>query len=274
MKIALLYICTGNYDVFWDGFYESCEKNFYPNEAKEYFVFSDSKKMQALQNEKIHVFWQNSAGWPYNTLMRYNWFCTVQDLLKPFDFCYFCNANMRFLQPITPEYIPYPTQEMPLILSVHTQNFDDTLGIHFQPERNPQSRAYIKEGTPCRAYAGGFWGGTPTAVVAMCRELRDRIAEDFKNDIIAIWHDQSHLQKYATEQKHCIVEKGLISSEEFADLSVCRAMYLNKEHFGGNDKLRNVSSGKRSINKFKKALRKIARAFGIDKLVKKIRKKK
>ena len=71
MKIALLYICTGNYDIFWDGFYESAEKHFYPAAQKEYFVFSDSEKMQKLNGETIHVFWQNSAGWPYNTLMRY-----------------------------------------------------------------------------------------------------------------------------------------------------------------------------------------------------------
>lgn len=274
MNIAILYICTGHYDIFWDGFYTSCEENFYPEHKKEYFVFSDSPKMHALASDKIHVLWQNSAGWPYNTLMRYQWFCTVQDKLKGFDAIYFCNANMRFLMPISDEHIPYPSKEAPLVLAVHTQNYEDTLGTHFFPERNPASAAYIKEGTPIRAYAGGFWGGTAEAVLSMCKTLRDRVNDDLSRGIIAVWHDQSHLEKYATENPHLIIAKGIISSEEFADAKICRAMFLNKEHFGGNDVLRGASKKTRLVNKTKKALRKVARTLGITKLVKKLRKKK
>ena len=272
MKIALLYICTGNYDIFWDGFYASAEKNFYPSIEKEYFVFSDSKKIQKLCDKKIHVFWQNNAGWPYNTLMRYQWFCSVQDALLLFDAVYFCNANMRFLKPITEKEIPYPTPEKPLILAVHTQNYEDELGVHFQPERNPCSKAYIKIGDPVRAYAGGFWGGTSKAIIEMCQKLRNNIADDLCRNIIAVWHDQSHLQKYATENPHHIIEKGIISSEEFATQD-CRAVFLNKENFGGNDKLRGLSRKKRFLKRIKKFLKTIARVFGITRLIKQLRKK-
>lgn len=273
MKIAILYICTGNYDVFWDGFYESAEKNFYPNFEKEYFIFSDSKKMYALASEKIHVFWQNNAGWPYNTLMRYQWFCSVQDALSSFDYAFFCNANMRFLKPTTEKEIPLPTEDAPLTLAVHTQNYEDELGINFQPERNPKSRAYIPEGTPVRAYAGGFWGGTAKAVMEMCRTLRDRINDDLSRDIIAIWHDQSHLQKYASEKAHSIIAKNVISSEEYSN-DESYAIFLNKAHFGGNDKLRGVPAKKRFFNKVKHFPRRVARALGITRLFKKLLRRK
>ena len=40
MKIGILYICTGNYTVFWEDFYESFSKYFCTNSEIHYFVFS------------------------------------------------------------------------------------------------------------------------------------------------------------------------------------------------------------------------------------------
>ena len=45
MKIAILYICTGKYNIFWKDFYTSCEKNFIPNSEKHYFVFTDAENI-------------------------------------------------------------------------------------------------------------------------------------------------------------------------------------------------------------------------------------
>lgn len=44
MKIAILYICTGKYNVFFRDFYSSSEKYFLPNCEKTYFVFSDNQE--------------------------------------------------------------------------------------------------------------------------------------------------------------------------------------------------------------------------------------
>ena len=41
MKIAILYICTGKYYIFWENFYNSAQKNLFPYETKHFFVFSD-----------------------------------------------------------------------------------------------------------------------------------------------------------------------------------------------------------------------------------------
>ena len=43
MKIGILYICTGNYTVFWEDFYESFSKYFCTNSEIHYFVFSDKE---------------------------------------------------------------------------------------------------------------------------------------------------------------------------------------------------------------------------------------
>lgn len=276
MNIAVLYVCTGKYDVFWDEFYSSCEEYFYPRDTKEYFVFTDCARMFALKNEKVHVYYQAKSGWPYDTLLRFNWFCSIQDRLADYDICYFVNANGKFLKEVTPEQIPYPTDEAPMILSIHVNVYDDTAGKSFTPERNPLSTACVPEGTYCRAHSGGFFGGRSSEFLKMCRELRDRIAADQSNGIIAIWHDQSHLIKYATETPHYNIKKGLIASEEYADLSKCLMIFRDKRNYGGNDTLRELS-GKEKLRalpkKTYKVMLDITGKVGMDKFLRKIVKK-
>lgn len=241
MRIAITYVCTGKYDVFWDEFYVSAEKYFYPYALKEYFVFTDSKRLLEEKNERIHAFYQKKVGWPYDTLLRYNWFCTVQDLLGKFDFCYFCNANSKFLREVTAEIIPYPTEDKPLVFSIHIGYYEDTIGDTFTPERNEISTACIPYGTPCRAYSGGFWGGAAAAFILMCQEIRNNIAIDMRNGYVAVWHDQSHLERYAIDHAHQIIEKGLVASEEYANNDFTLLIFRNKNAYGGNDALRGLT---------------------------------
>lgn len=44
MRIGILYICTGKYDIFWKDFYLSAERYFFQNEPwiREYYVFTDA----------------------------------------------------------------------------------------------------------------------------------------------------------------------------------------------------------------------------------------
>ena len=41
MKVAILYICTGRYAQFFDGFYKSAEQYLLQGVEKRYFVFTD-----------------------------------------------------------------------------------------------------------------------------------------------------------------------------------------------------------------------------------------
>ena len=63
LKIAILYICTGKYDIFWQEFYQSCEKNFLLNCQKEYFVFTDANHIYAENTASIHKIYQKNLGW-------------------------------------------------------------------------------------------------------------------------------------------------------------------------------------------------------------------
>ena len=57
MRIGILYICTGKYDIFWKDFYLSAERYFMQDQSFiiEYYVFTDSPKLYDEENNKhIH----------------------------------------------------------------------------------------------------------------------------------------------------------------------------------------------------------------------------
>ena len=112
----------------------------------------------------------------------------------------------------------------------------------------------------------------------MCRELRDNIQQDLSNGIIAVWHDQSHLIKYGTCHPHIEVPKGIISEEEYVrdEEKIC-VIFMNKEHFGGNNNLRGYSFKERIRQWPKKIyafMLKVGGKIGVEGLMRKIVHKK
>lgn len=277
MKIAITYICTGKYERFWDEFYGSCEKFFYPDVEKHYFVFTESKRIMEQKKENVSCVYQGRAGWPYDTLLRFHWFAMVQDRLLDYDYCYFCNANSVFVGTVTPEIIPFPTEEKPLILWCHTAHYDDYSSNDITTENNPLSTAYIGPDIPCRQHGGGFYGGTASAYLRMTLELRDNIQKDLDNGIIAAWHDQSHIIKYGAEHAHLEVGKDLICQEERNPVEgKCVMVFLAKENNGGLDNLRENGFRSRLRHTTIKAYRvmlKSAEAIGLDKVLRGLVKK-
>ena len=50
-------------------------------------------------------------------------------------------------------------------------------------------------------YQGCLWGGKVPEVLEMIDELDSRVEEDLSNDVIAVWHDESQLNKFYSEVK-------------------------------------------------------------------------
>ena len=94
MKVAFLYICTGRYAQFFDGFYESAEQYLLQGVEKRYFVFTDQEQLTKAANVELLI--RSCKGFPEDSLFRFDRFLEIREQLKEYDYTFFFNANMRW----------------------------------------------------------------------------------------------------------------------------------------------------------------------------------
>lgn len=191
-SIAILYICTGEYYVFWEKFYESFEKYFLTDCPKRYFVFTDYSK-DYFKGGNIEVIYQRQLGWPFDTLLRFEMFSNIIDRLEKYDYIFFMNANMQCVTSLSPdEFLP---QNEGLIFVKHP-GFWNKNRDSYTYESNPKSTAYIKKNEGKYYVCGGVNGGKSAEYIKLIKEIKEKVQKDLDNEIIAVWHDESHLNRY------------------------------------------------------------------------------
>ncbi len=257
-KIGILYICTGRYRVFWEAFYRACEKRFCVGHEKHYFVFTDDTAFP--REEKVQVVSQEDPGWPGNALKRYAMFSAVIGHLREFDFLFFFNANAVFVSSVGEEILPM--EEEGLVVTRHP-GFYNRSPKDFPYERDPRSRAYIPEGKGVRYFASGINGGTAAAYVRMIEDLRAAEEEDARKGITAVWHDESHLNRYVLDRPHKVLDPGYCYPQGARLPFEKKILILDKNHYGGHDYMRGLSDvpvfegSRRPAPWWRRALRKL-----------------
>lgn len=201
--IGVFYICTGRYTVFWRDFYLSAEKFFLPNFEKHYFVFTDAPDIDfESENPRIHRFYQETLEWPYPTLLRFHIFLKAEKEAGQMDYLFFINANAEFVKPVDEEMIlPRKERGENLVVGQHPDFFNSPR-YEYPYDRNPFSTAFIPFWKGKVYVAGGINGGTANEYLKMCRILKKHTDKDLSRKIIAIWHDESHLNKYIVSHPH------------------------------------------------------------------------
>lgn len=117
-----------------------------------------------------------------------------------------------------------------------------------------------------RYVSGGFNGGTSYAFLTLCRELLARTKHDRANGKIALWHDESHLNRYIFDvgyhnvkllhPKYGLCQEYALDCYHVAPRRDIKAIYLNKNSFTHNLlNLRNQSSQAISHNMIDYCLR-------------------
>jgi hypothetical protein len=85
-----------------------------------------------------------------------------------------------------------PTQHRPLVAVRHP--LQDHAGT---PEIRPESAAWMPSEQPRPCYvAGGFVGGRTPEFMRMAQYIADGVDRDDAAEVVAVWHDESHLNMY------------------------------------------------------------------------------
>lgn len=198
MKVAILYICTGKYTVFWKEFYESFEQNFLPASAKTYFVFTDDAKLPYAKKENVCIIPQKNLGWPGNTLQRFSLFVREENRWKDFDYTFFINSNFLCVEKISEEEF-LPVEEDILVAEHASGHGKKPADMTY--DRNPKSKAYIPLEEGQYYVMGGLNGGKTKAYMEMVHRLKENVDSDTRNGVVALWHDESHLNRYIIGRK-------------------------------------------------------------------------
>lgn len=211
-SVAILYICTGDYVLFWKNFYTSAEKYLLPGFNKHYFVFTDASEIFMGHLPNVHVIFQKALPWPYPTLFRFRFFKSISQQLMEFDYAFFFNANTRIDKTILPQDI-LPAAGEELVVTQHPGFWNKT-NETFTYERNPASTAFVLQGEGSLYAAGGLNGGRAPAYLAFVNECSSNIDKDLENNIIAVWHDESHLNKFILNRKVKVLHPGFLYPAE------------------------------------------------------------
>lgn len=238
-KVGILYICTGKYIVFWRQFFKSCEKYFLPGHNKLYFVFTDAKKIYGEDLPHVNKVFQEKLEFPLASLMRFEMFLSIKDQLLKMSHLYFLNANIVFLKQVFSEEI-FPSDEENGLIGYQHAAFYDKHPSSFIYERNPISKAYVKEDKGTFYYQGAFIGGRTIEFLQMAETLNSNIKEDLSKDFIAIWWDESHLNHYLLNKKVKLLHPGYAYPELFDIPFDKKAILLDKSKRGGLSILRGL----------------------------------
>ena len=197
-KIAILYICTGKYVQFWEDFFKTAEQFLLTDCEKHYFVFTDSPNIYGEPLDRIHKIIISPLAWPYSTLMRFHMFIMLEKELLLFDYIYFFNANTVFVSSISDEI--FPSKEEELVVVQHPAFYVMPRSTYTY-ENRPSSNAYIADNEGDHYVMGAFNGGQAASYLSLIRNLIENINIDLAKGIIAICHDESHLNRYIIEKK-------------------------------------------------------------------------
>ena len=238
-KIGVLYICTGKYAKFWNDFFKSAERHLCRKSEIHYFVFSD-QVIDTNNNERIHFYYQPKLGWPYDTLKRFHIFLSQEAALQQMDYLYYYNANMSFQKNVTEEMIlpnasQFPSELVGVIHPCHYNGKPEQL-IY---DRQLNSTAYMPIRSGIKYYQGCLSGGTTAAYLKMCHLLKSNIDTDEKRDIIALWHDESHINHYFCQNVPMPLNPGFAYPENMKIPFKKIIVQLDKAKVGGHEFLRN-----------------------------------
>jgi len=208
MKVAICFIGTSRYVEFLPQYYENIEKYFLPGVEKTILAFTDGQ-LEGLP-DNIIPYYQEHLDWPYITLTRFEIIKRASDIISEHDWFVFIDADALVVDKITEEEFFNP--DKPFFGVHHPCHYlkmppHDRMPAAF--ETNPKSTACIKDTDDTSVYYQGcLWGGRVPDVLEMIEELNHRVNKDLKDGVIAVWHDESQLNKFYCQQKEHVHTLG------------------------------------------------------------------
>ena len=211
-SIGFMLIATGKYLQFVKPFILSAEKYFMPGCEKTYHLFTNKLEQVSYfdytnATNIIFTFCEH-LPFPLSTLLRFHRFLGEEKMLRQHTHICYADIDTLWVSEVKPEDVLSP-----LSATLHC----GFIGGGTDFETDPRSLAFLQaEHNPgAKYYGGGFILATPDEYFTMARWCAERINIDLSKNIIAKFHDESHLNKYLNTIRK--PERELTPSFHFAE---------------------------------------------------------
>jgi hypothetical protein len=223
-SIAILSIATRHYKGYWkimvQSLFDNVKAEIVIHVASDDENIANEIKSNQDFNQKVVVHKIPSYGWPDATLKRYEIFETFLEEISQDYICYIdadMKVNMDFLAILRNEleinnvilvshpgfyrkngaakFRFYLENLSFLVRDLRTVFIFGGLGSW---ETNRLSSAYVKRSLRKNYVCGGFWIGKRDAIKKLILDLSKQVRLDMECNITARWHDESHLNHWAT----------------------------------------------------------------------------
>ncbi|XP_066436214.1 histo-blood group ABO system transferase-like [Eleutherodactylus coqui] len=196
VRIGLTVFAIKKYTVFMKTFIETAEKFFMVGHKVNYYVFTDRVKempnISLADGRQLVVLEVPSyKRWQEVSMRR-------MEMIRD-------HSSKRFINEV--DYLVCVDVDIKFTDEVGVEILSDVFGtLHpryfraprerFTYERRKASAAYIPPDEGDFYYAGGYFGGTVEEVYMLTSFCHSEMMTDKGNNIEAIWHDKSYLNKY------------------------------------------------------------------------------
>lgn len=194
-RVGLMFIATGKYDQFLQPIINSADKHFLTNQNVKYYIFTD-KDINIQTNRKYEIIKIEHKAFPFATLDRFKHFTNNSNKLEKEDYLYYCDVDSLFVDSIGDEILGN-------LVGVQHCGYYKQNNAPF--ETNINSKAFISTEKRLKYFGGGFSGGKTEHYLNLAKNCYEAIQEDLNKNIIAIWHDESHINKYFSENTPDII---------------------------------------------------------------------
>lgn len=187
-RVGLLVVATGKYIQFVEPLISSAEQYFCPGCEVTYFIFTEG---DVTVHPRVVKIAHQKLGWPYDTLMRSSVYAKSYEAWKSMDYVFACDADMLFVDTVGNEILHD-------LVGTQHPGFVNQRGSY---ETNPRSKACVKNNEGTYYFAGGFYGGKTKEFFKLVSRVTRAIESDLQKRYIAVWHDESHLNRYFIDHK-------------------------------------------------------------------------
>jgi histo-blood group ABO system transferase len=230
MKIAFLTIATNKYIDMAKALYESMCTYAFPDNSVEvdFLCFTNLPHEFDTLSGRINCkpIYLTHVPFPLISLLRYQYYFSIETILKNYDYVYHIDCDMLLKDSIGGEIVENR------VCVIHPGFSFQGIDVNTLPyDRNQKSKAYVPLNEGKYYYQNCFQGGLSCEFVNMCKTLRNDIEENLRDNYIALWHDESYMNRYMINNPPTLILPPTYAQpQSFKSLGPTKILHVDKNH--------------------------------------------